>query len=52
MDKGVIIDNTVMLIIAIATLVTLIIVYIFVSGMGGEWIEGIRQAMAFNTPSP
>ncbi len=52
MEKAVVINQTILLIIAIFSLVVLIMVYVFVSGVGGEWIDAIRQIMAFNSPSP
>jgi hypothetical protein len=52
MSKGIVIDQTMLLIIAVFSLIVLVIVYVFLSGLGGEWIAALQQAMAYNTPSP
>ena len=52
MKKGIVIDQTILLLIAIFVLVVMVIVYFFLTGMGGDWIDAIRQALAAGPTTP
>ncbi len=52
MKKGIVINQTILLFIAIFSLAVVIVVYIFFSDLGGDWLDAIRKSMAFQSVGP